>query len=138
MTPPQTHDVIVAGAGLAGATFALAAASGGLRVALIDPQPFQVQQAETFDGRSTAIAWSTFRMLDALGIGERLRPHACRMDRILVTDGRRPPRRRRPPSCASSPKRSATRPVASPSAIWSRTAASGRRWPRFWQTARSI
>jgi 2-octaprenyl-6-methoxyphenol hydroxylase len=90
MTPPQTHDVIVAGAGLAGATFALAAASGGLRVALIDPQPFQVQQAETFDGRSTAIAWSTFRMLDALGIGERLRPHACRMDRILVTDGRRP------------------------------------------------
>ena len=90
MTPSQTHDVIVAGAGLAGATFALAAASGGLKVALIDPQPFPVQLAETFDGRSTAIAWSTFRMLDALGIGEKLRPHACRMDRILVTDGRRP------------------------------------------------
>jgi 2-octaprenyl-6-methoxyphenol hydroxylase len=90
MTPPLTHDVIVAGAGLAGATFALAAASGGLKVALIDPQPFSVQLAETFDGRSTAIAWSTFRMLDALGLGERLRPHACRMDRILVTDGRRP------------------------------------------------
>lgn len=90
MTPSQTHDVIVAGAGLAGATFALAAASGGLKVALIDPQPFPVQLAATFDGRSTAIAWSTFRMLDALGIGEKLRPHACRMDRILVTDGRRP------------------------------------------------
>jgi 2-octaprenyl-6-methoxyphenol hydroxylase len=90
MTSPHTHDVIVAGAGLAGATFALAAASGGLRVALIDPQPFPAQLAETFDGRSTAIAWSTFRMLDTLGLGERLRPHACRMDRILVTDGRRP------------------------------------------------
>jgi 2-octaprenyl-6-methoxyphenol hydroxylase len=29
-------------------------------------------------------------MLDALGVGTALRPHACRMDRILVTDGRRP------------------------------------------------
>ena len=29
-------------------------------------------------------------MLDALGLGEALRPHACRMDHILVTDGRRP------------------------------------------------
>ena len=29
-------------------------------------------------------------MLDALGLGETLRPHACRMDHILVTDGRRP------------------------------------------------
>jgi len=90
MSGPHTHDVIIAGAGLAGATFALAAAQGGLKVALIDPQPFPAQLAPTFDGRSTAIAWSTFRMLDVLGLGERLRPHACRMDHILVTDGRRP------------------------------------------------
>jgi 2-octaprenyl-6-methoxyphenol hydroxylase len=90
MTRSTSHDVIIAGAGLAGATFALAAAQGGLRVALIDPQPFSAQLASTFDGRSTAIAWSTFRMLDVLGLGEQLRPHACRMDRILVTDGRRP------------------------------------------------
>ncbi|CAL1690213.1 Ubiquinone hydroxylase UbiL [Brevundimonas subvibrioides] len=90
MSGPHTHDVIIAGAGLAGATFALAAAQGGLKVALIDPQPFPAQLAPTFDGRCTAIAWSTFRMLDVLGLGERLRPHACRMDHILVTDGRRP------------------------------------------------
>lgn len=90
MTQVHTHDVIIAGAGLAGASFALAAAQGGLRVAMIDPQPFEAQLAATFDGRSTAIAWSTFRMLDVLGLGESLRPHACRMDHILVTDGRRP------------------------------------------------
>lgn len=83
-------DVVVAGAGMAGATFALAAALGGLKVALIDPLPFDAQLAPTFDGRSTAIAFSTFRMLDALGVGEALRPHACRMDHILVTDGHRP------------------------------------------------
>ncbi|GAA0870823.1 UbiH/UbiF/VisC/COQ6 family ubiquinone biosynthesis hydroxylase [Brevundimonas basaltis] len=90
MTETDHYDVIIAGAGLAGATFALAAAQGGLKVVLVDPQPFPAQLAPTFDGRSTAIAFSTFRMLDALGVGEGLRPYACRMDRILVTDGRRP------------------------------------------------
>ncbi len=94
---PETFDVIIAGAGLAGAAFALAAAQGGLRVALVDPQPFDLQLAPTFDGRSTAIAFSTYRMLDALGLGASLRPHACRMDRILVTDGRRPGAASRPP-----------------------------------------
>ena len=90
MSQPDRYDVIIAGAGMAGATFALAAAQGGLRVVLVDPQPFDAQLAPTFDGRSTAIAFATFRMLDALGVGVALRPHACRMDRILVTDGRRP------------------------------------------------
>jgi 2-octaprenyl-6-methoxyphenol hydroxylase len=90
MNQPARYDVIIAGAGLAGATFALAAAQGGLKVVLIDPQPFDAQLAPSFDGRSTAIAFATFRMLDALGVGAALRPHACRMDRILVTDGRRP------------------------------------------------
>jgi len=90
MNQPDRYDVIIAGAGMAGATFALALAQGGLKVVLVDPQPFDLQLAPTFDGRSTAIAFSTFRMLDALGVGEALRPHACRMDRILVTDGRRP------------------------------------------------
>ena len=92
MSQTARYDVIIAGAGMAGATFALAAAQGGLKVVLVDPQPFDAQLAPTFDGRSTAIAFSTFRMLDALGVGAALRPHACRMDRILVTDGRRPMR----------------------------------------------
>ncbi|MEG1029726.1 MAG: 2-octaprenyl-6-methoxyphenyl hydroxylase, partial [Brevundimonas sp.] len=94
------YDIIIAGAGLAGATFALAAAQGGLKPVLVDPQPFDAQLAPTFDGRSTAIAYSTFRMLDALGLGESLRPPACRMDRILVTDGKRPGAASRPPSPA--------------------------------------
>ena len=90
MSDTEPYDIIIAGAGLTGAAFALAAAQGGLKVVMIDPQPFDAQLAPTFDGRSTAIAFSTFRMLDALGLGEDLRPHACRMDHILVTDGRRP------------------------------------------------
>lgn len=94
------YDIVIAGAGLAGASFALAAAQGGLKVVLVDPQPFDAQLAPTFDGRSTAIAFATFRMLDAIGVGGSLRPHACRMDRILVTDGRRPGAASRPASPA--------------------------------------
>ena len=100
MTVTERYDIVIAGAGLAGASFGLAAAQGGLKVVMIDPQPFDAQLAPSFDGRSTAIAFATFRMLDAIGVGETLRPHACRMDRILVTDGRRPGAASRAPSPA--------------------------------------
>ena len=90
MADTERYDIVIAGAGLTGAAFALAAAQAQLKVVMVDPQPFSAQLAPTFDGRSTAVAFSTFRMLDALGLGESLRPHACRMDHILVTDGRRP------------------------------------------------
>lgn len=83
-------DVIVAGAGLAGATFALAAAQGGLDVILVDPVPFSTQLDASFDGRASAIAWSSFRQWQALGAGEDLAPVAERIERILVTDGKRP------------------------------------------------
>jgi len=100
MSSSEPYDLVIAGAGMVGATFALAAAQGGLKVVVVDPQPFDSQLAPSFDGRSTAIAFSTFRMLDALGVGAALRPHACRMDRILVTDGRRPGAASRPSSSA--------------------------------------
>ena len=83
-------DVIVAGAGMAGATFALAAAHGGLEVAVVDPVPFDDQLAPTFDGRASAIAYSSLRQWRVLGLGERLAPHACAIEHILVTDGRNP------------------------------------------------
>lgn len=93
-------DVLIAGAGLAGASLALALSREGFDVTLVDPQPFEAQLAPTFDGRSTAIAFSTYRMLHTLGLGEDLAPHVCRMDRILVTDGRRPGAAARAPSAA--------------------------------------
>jgi 2-octaprenyl-6-methoxyphenol hydroxylase len=82
-------DVIIAGAGMAGATLALSLRHGGLEPLLIDPQPFASQLEPSFDGRSAAIAFSTFRAWDAIGVGEAMRPHAQRIEQILVTDGRR-------------------------------------------------
>jgi len=88
--PVFDADVIIAGAGMAGATLALALKTGGIEPLLVDPMPFDSQLAATFDGRSSAIAFSCFRQWRTLGLADALEPHAQRMDEILVTDGRSP------------------------------------------------
>jgi len=90
MNTPEPLDVIIVGAGMAGMTLALALESGGLKVALIEMQPFDAQLDIGYDGRASAIAYACFRQWKALGIGEALEPLACRMDEIFVTDGRLP------------------------------------------------
>ncbi|HEY5409303.1 MAG TPA: FAD-dependent oxidoreductase, partial [Caulobacteraceae bacterium] len=83
-------DVVVAGAGMAGATLALALQSGGLKPILVDPMAFDTQTAPTFDGRASAVAFSCFRQWRALGVGQRLESQAQRIEQILITDGRLP------------------------------------------------
>ncbi len=88
--PDFDADVIIAGAGMAGATLALSLHRAGLKPLLIDPVVFDAQLAPSFDGRSSAIAYAAFRQWRALGLGEALEPHAQRIVQILVTDGRTP------------------------------------------------
>lgn len=67
-------DVIVAGAGMAGATLAVALRRGGLKPVLIDPVAFDAQLAPTFDGRASAIAYAAYRQWRALGLADALDP----------------------------------------------------------------
>jgi 2-octaprenyl-6-methoxyphenol hydroxylase len=83
-------DVVIAGAGIAGATLALALAQGGLKPILVDPAPFEAQVAPSFDGRASAIAYACFRQWRALGAAEPLVPLAQRIEQILVTDATGP------------------------------------------------
>lgn len=83
-------DLIIAGAGMAGATLALGLARSGLKPILVDTQPFEAHLAPAFDGRASAIAFSSFRQWRALGVADDLEPHAERIAEILVTDGRTP------------------------------------------------
>lgn len=83
-------DVIIAGAGIAGATLALSLAQAGLKPVLIDPVTFDAQLAPTFDGRASAIAYAAFRQWRVLGLGAALQPHAQRIEQILVTDATTP------------------------------------------------
>lgn len=83
-------DVIIVGAGMSGMTLALALASGGLKPLLIEPQTFERQLAADFDGRASAIAYSSFRLWKAIGVGAGLAAHAQNIEQILVTDAGAP------------------------------------------------
>ena len=81
-------DIIVCGGGMVGLPLGLAAAQGGLSVAVIDTMaPSQVLDAG-FDGRVSALAYASVRMLTALGVWPHLAKHAQPINEILVTDGK--------------------------------------------------
>jgi len=83
-------DVIIAGAGISGATLALSLKQGGLTPILIDPVVFDAQLAPEYDGRASAIAFASFRQWRALGLAADIEPFAQRIEEILVTDGKPP------------------------------------------------
>jgi 2-octaprenyl-6-methoxyphenol hydroxylase len=80
-------DLVICGGGMVGLPLALAAAQGGLRVAVVDTMP-PAQMLETrFDGRVSALAYASVRMLSALRVWPHLEAHAQPIREILVTDG---------------------------------------------------
>ena len=80
-------DVLLAGGGLVGQTLALALDSAGVSVIVVDASKPSETLAESFDGRAFAIAFSSYRMWGALGLGPALDPVAQPIRRIMVTDG---------------------------------------------------
>ena len=81
-------DVVISGGGLAGMTLALAMDQAGLSVALVDALEISDQLAPEFDGRASALAYTSWRMFEALGVAEHLQPFTQRIEHILVCDGR--------------------------------------------------
>lgn len=82
------YDLIIIGGGLNGPALALAAAQAGLRSCVVDALPLNSRKAEGFDGRSYALARSSQRMLERLGLWSKLDAHAQPMNQIKVSDGR--------------------------------------------------
>jgi 2-octaprenyl-6-methoxyphenol hydroxylase len=80
-------DVAIVGGGLVGLSLALALDQAGLSVTIVDQAAPSTQLDPVFDGRSTAIAYAAFRMLEALGVAQRL-GQVQPIEQILVTDGR--------------------------------------------------
>ncbi|MBI4183610.1 MAG: UbiH/UbiF/VisC/COQ6 family ubiquinone biosynthesis hydroxylase [Proteobacteria bacterium] len=86
--PALAAEVAIVGAGLAGATLALALARAGLAVALIDRAPPARQTLPGFDGRASAVSLGSKRLLAALGVWPRLAGGAQPIAEIRVSDGR--------------------------------------------------
>lgn len=83
-------DVIISGGGLVGTTLALALVQHGLTALVVDPADPAVTLAPGFDGRASAVASASGRMLDAIGVGERLAGLGCPIAAIRVSDGLKP------------------------------------------------
>ena len=83
----ERADVIILGGGLVGLTLAIALDRHGLTSLIIDPADPGRQLAPTYDGRATAVASSSWRMLQAIGVGERLEGKGCPIESIRVSDG---------------------------------------------------
>ncbi|PZO55788.1 MAG: 2-octaprenyl-6-methoxyphenyl hydroxylase [Alphaproteobacteria bacterium] len=81
-------DVILGGGGLVGQTLALALDQAGLSVIVIDAAKPAETLAPAFDGRAFAIAFASYRMWRALGLGDELDQVAQPIEQIMVTDGR--------------------------------------------------
>lgn len=95
------YDIVVAGGGMAGATFALALArqDSQLRIAVVEPvavghssamPPGQlVPYQPSYDARATAMAWGTRQIYERLGLWEALSAQATPIRRIHVSDRKR-------------------------------------------------
>lgn len=81
-------DIIIAGGGLNGSTLALAFASAGFQVTIVDPLPKASRGAGDFDGRGYALSIASCRVLRALGIWDMVGGEAQPILDIVVTDGR--------------------------------------------------
>lgn len=80
-------DIVFAGGGLVGLTLAIALARAGLRVASIDRETPKSVQGLDYDGRASAIALGSRRVLAGAGVWEEIAPHASPIWDIRVADG---------------------------------------------------
>jgi 2-octaprenyl-6-methoxyphenol hydroxylase len=71
---------------MVGLPLGLALAQGGLSTVIVDATPPAKVLEPAFDGRVSALAYASVRMLTALGVWEGLKPHAQPIREILVTD----------------------------------------------------
>ena len=83
----ERSEVIILGGGLVGLTLAIALDAHGVSSTVIDPADPAAQLTADFDGRASAIASASWRMLDTIGVGALLKDQGCAIRRIEVRDG---------------------------------------------------
>jgi 2-octaprenyl-6-methoxyphenol hydroxylase len=83
-------ELAVVGGGLNGLTLGIACAAAGLEVAVIDREDPATMLGERFDGRTSAIAYGSMRVLDGIGIWPLVAGQAEAIREIRVADNSAP------------------------------------------------
>jgi len=91
----KIYDITIVGGGLTGTLAALALASRDFKVALIESGDLETMITAKFDGRPTAIAYASMRMIRKLGLWDKIHTISEPIRDILVSDGHRQTRFRR-------------------------------------------
>lgn len=86
----ERADVIILGGGLVGLTLAIALDRHGLSTIVVDPADPEKTLSTQYDGRATAVSSASWRMLEAIGVGEKLEGQGCPIQSIRVSDGLEP------------------------------------------------
>lgn len=88
--PAASVELLVVGGGLAGLTLAIACADAGIEVAVVDRETPAAMLAEPFDGRTTALAYGSQRLLAGIGLWPHVAAAAEPILEIRVADGASP------------------------------------------------
>src|SRR5690554_1660447 len=86
------YDIVVAGGGMVGGSFALLLMQllqdTPLRVLVLDAMPVDIatSQQRHFDARSTALSWGSRLIYERMGLWPELHPHATPITDIHVSD----------------------------------------------------
>ncbi len=83
-------DVLILGGGLVGSALGVALSAHGLTSIIVDIADRESVLAAGFDGRASAIASAPYRMLEAIGVVDRLAGLGCPIRGIRVSDGLEP------------------------------------------------
>ena len=83
-------DVIIFGGGMIGLALASALDSSGLSSIVLDPADPSLRKDASFDGRTSAVSSSSMRMLETIGVTEKLAEAGCPIRTIAVADGLEP------------------------------------------------
>jgi 2-octaprenyl-6-methoxyphenol hydroxylase len=86
----ERADVLILGGGLVGLSLAIALSRNGVTTIVVDAAEPASQIAPAFDGRTTAVSSSSWRMLQAIGVGDKIEAHGCPIRTIRVSDGLAP------------------------------------------------
>lgn len=85
--PAENHyDIVIAGGGMIGTSLAIALAPLGLRIAVVEAVARRATAQPSFDDRSTALARSTQRMFQAMGLWDDVAAASTPITNIHVSD----------------------------------------------------